>query len=52
MVEHVLESPVNTLSTEDTVAAENFEDNALDDVPQEVVEMIGVYDTDCAGGCG
>lgn len=53
MVEHnVLESPVNNLSTEDTLAAENFEENALDDVPQEVVEMIGAYDTDCPGGCG
>lgn len=53
MVEYnILESPINNLSTEDTLAAENFEDNALDDVPQEVVEMIGAYDTDCAGGCG
>ena len=32
--------------------AGTFEDNALDDVPQEVVSMIGAYDTDCAGGCG
>lgn len=28
------------------------EDPSLDGIPQEVLCTIGIYDTDCAGGCG
>lgn len=28
------------------------EDPSLDGIPQEVLLTIGIYDTDCAGGCG
>ena len=36
----------------DSMATQTAEDDALDGVPQEVIRMIGAYDTDCAGGCG
>lgn len=38
---------------EPTAAAERVPENpAFDGIPEEVLLAIGVYDTDCAGGCG
>lgn len=33
-------------------AGATVEDTTLDGIPKEVIEVIGAYDTDCAGGCG
>lgn len=33
-------------------AGATAEDTTLDGIPQEVIQLIGTYDTDCAGGCG
>jgi len=51
---NILEIPVDDLSTDDvgSLGTETVEDDALEGVPQEVIRMIGAYETDCAGGCG
>lgn len=51
---NILEVPVDDLSTDDvgSLGTETIEDDALEGVPQEVLRMIGAYETDCAGGCG
>jgi len=28
------------------------ENTALEEIPREVIDAVGAYDTDCAGGCG
>jgi hypothetical protein len=39
-------------SEEATTAEATVEDATFDGIPKEVIEMIGAYDSDCAGGCG
>jgi len=46
------ESRLVMSSEEDPTAGAAVEDTTLDGIPKQVIEMIGAYDTDCAGGCG